>query len=70
MPYRVIYWDTIQDFQDGKEPKWEDFETRNELARRVAELENFKAIVRPQYIDEEDFVTEIQIKDLYMSMLI
>ena len=70
MPYRVIYWDTVQDFQDGKEPKWEDFETRNELARRVAELEYSKGVVRPQYIDEEDFVTEIQINDLYMSMLI
>lgn len=59
MPYRIIYWKTIQDFQDEKESEWEEFETKNELIQKVQELKNSKAIYHPQYIDEEGTVTEL-----------
>lgn len=59
MPYRIIYWKTIQDFQDEKESEWEEFETKNELVQKVQELKNSKAIYHPQYIDEEGTVTEL-----------
>ena len=59
MPYRIIYWKTVQDFQNGKESEWEEFETENELVQKVLELKNSKAIYHPQYIDEEGIVTEL-----------
>ena len=59
MPYRIIYWKTIQDFQNGKESEWEEFETENELVQKVLELKNSKAVYYPQYIDEEGAVTEL-----------
>lgn len=59
MPYRIIYWKTIQDFQDEKESEWEEFETKNELVQKVQELKNSKAIYYLQYIDEEGAVTEL-----------
>lgn len=59
MPYRIIYWKTVQDFQNGKESEWEEFETKNELVQKVLELKNSKVIYHPQYIDEEGTVIEL-----------
>ena len=59
MPYRIIYWKTVQDFQNGKESEWEEFETENELIQKVLELKNSKAIYHLQSIDEEGTVTEL-----------
>ena len=59
MPYRIIYWKTVQDFQNGKESEWEEFETKNEFIQKVLELKNSKAIYHLQYTNEEGAVTEL-----------
>ena len=61
MCYRVVYWNSFKDFQDNKEPEWEELETRRELYEKVNELGVKGAIVQPQYIDDEGKIVNINI---------
>ena len=45
MPYRIIYWKTVQDFQNGKESEWEEFETKMSLFKKFLNLKIQKPFI-------------------------